>query len=40
MNTHRGKYILCTFIIDFMELGMGITWDNTIYDTESNEDKR
>lgn len=40
MKTHRGKYILCTFIIDFMELDMGITWDNTKYDTESNEDKR
>lgn len=39
MNTNRGKYI-CIFIINFMELGMGITWDNTMYDTESNEDKR
>lgn len=28
------------YLINFMELGMGITWDDTIYDTESNEDKR
>lgn len=24
MNTHRGKYILCIYLINFMELGMGI----------------
>lgn len=39
MNTNRGKYI-CIFIINLMELDMGITWDNTIYDTESNEANR
>lgn len=39
MNTNRGKYI-CISIINLIELGMGITWDNAIYDTESNEAKR
>lgn len=39
MNINRGKYI-CIFIINFMEFGMGIIWDNIMYDIESNEDKR
>lgn len=40
MNIYRGKYILCIYLINFMEFGMGIIWDDIIYDIESNEDKR
>lgn len=40
MNIYRGKYILFIYLINFMEFGMVIIWDNIIYDIESNEDKR